>query len=200
MSSVAVHDRYSIQAHDFSCSGLIGDLLHLVGRFLAREVRAEAEDEDQSILSPCHLAVVNFLDPIKQVCKIEMGKVGGFTLIMVKYAKVTLLGRVLYFTLLFTLSNVKDNFKHYITLIINLGPTLTPPAKKCDSPFLLPYFFNNKATLDFSIFSLTHIWQVQPPSTTNLIISSIFAVAFRTIPPTRCKWHSLKILTLDTLI
>ena len=54
MSSVAVHDRYSIKAHDFSCSGLIGRLDTPCGRFLAREERAEAEDEDQSMLSPCH--------------------------------------------------------------------------------------------------------------------------------------------------
>lgn len=37
MSSVAVHERYSIKAHHFSCSGLKGDLLHLVnGSLLVR--------------------------------------------------------------------------------------------------------------------------------------------------------------------
>ena len=30
MSSVTVHDRYSIKVHHFFCSGLLGDLLQLV--------------------------------------------------------------------------------------------------------------------------------------------------------------------------
>ena len=59
MSSVAANDCYSINAHHFSCSGLMEDLLHTPCEwFLAREAREAAEnkdeDEDHSTLSPCH--------------------------------------------------------------------------------------------------------------------------------------------------
>ena len=67
-----------------------------------------------------------------------------------------------------TLSNEKDNFKHYL----NLGPTLTAPAKSA-TPRSCYFLKQNIQSIYllyfiFALFITPHIWQVQPLSIIKL--------------------------------